>query len=102
MDPSQKEANMKSKRTTLLAAAIGLAALSGTAAAHGNVDFGFYIGVPAPVYTTPRPAYYGPPPRVYYPPAPVYYGPPAYGVRYGYRDRSERDRRWEHDRRRWD
>ncbi len=90
---------MNTKRIKLLAAAIGLAALSGTAAANGNVSFGIYVGAPAPVYVAPAPVYY--PPRVVYaPPAPVYYGSPAYAVRYGYRDRWEHDRghnvRWHH------
>ena len=91
---SHKEPNMNTKPIKLLAAAIGLAALSGTAAANGTVSFGFYVGAPAPVYAAP--VYY--PPRVVYaPPAPVYYGPPAWGVRYGYRQRWEHDRRWGHD-----
>ncbi len=90
---------MNTKRIKLLAAAIGLAALSGTAAASGNVTFGIYVGAPAPVYVAPPAPIYVAPRVVYYRPAPVYY-PPAYAVRYGHRDRWEHDRghdvRWHH------
>ena len=86
---------MNAKWTKLLAASLALGALSGTAAASGHVNFGLYIGAPAPVVAppvvyTPPPVYYTPPPRVVYaPPAPVYYPTPYYvapswGVRYGW------------------
>ena len=62
------------KRALTLIFAVGALALSGAAAAHGNVGFSVSIG--APVYGPP-PVYYAPPP-VYYAPPPVYYAPPAY------------------------
>jgi hypothetical protein len=85
-----QEDRMKRALTFILAA--GALALSGAAAAHGNVGFTVSIGAPVyappPVYYAPPPVYYAPPP-VYYPPPRVYYAPPAvyYGapVYYGQR-----------------
>jgi hypothetical protein len=61
------------KRLLALAAfGAALAAVSGTAAAHGHIGFSVAIG--GPMYAAP-PVYYVPPPVVYAPP-PVYYAPP--------------------------
>ncbi len=51
---SKRRQNMNTKRIKLLAAAIGLVALSGTAAAAGNVSFDFYLGAPRR-FTSHRP-----------------------------------------------
>lgn len=88
-------------RFPVIAAALCMLSLglSGSALAHGSVDFNLSVGVPGvvygPVYAAPpevvyvpRPAYY--PPAVYYPPA--YYAP-------GPRWEEERHRDWE--RREW-
>jgi hypothetical protein len=75
-------------RLKLLLAGTVLAVASGTAAAHGRVNFGISLGVPvAPVYVAPAPVYYAPAPvyyaprRVYYAPRRVYYAPRYYAPR---------------------
>jgi hypothetical protein len=95
----------------VIAASALFALMSGTALAHGRVEFGFSIGVPAPVYVAPAPVYRAPPPvyyetspdgyyvappQVYYYAAPApYYDPgPGLSIRYRraypeYRDRHE-------------
>ncbi len=55
---AKRSQDMNTKRIKLLAAAIGLAGLSGTAAASGNVSFGIYAGAPAPVYVAPPASVY--------------------------------------------
>lgn len=69
----------------VITAGVFLALMSGTALAHGGVEFGFSIGIPAPVYVAPAPVYSAPPP-VYYETSPegyyvvppqVYYSAPA-------------------------
>src|SRR5258707_15255758 len=108
---------MRNKLSVVLAGGALLAALSGTAAAHGNVGFSVSVGGPgyafaygpAPVYAAP-PVYYAPAQPAYYgeyvAPAPVYYGPRAYYAppvvaypRYyrhhgWYQDRGYRGRGW--------
>ena len=73
--------------------------LSGTAAAHGSVDFSLSIGVPAVVYGPAYAPVYEPPPQVVYTPQPVYYPPPMYyshGYYYSNEPREFRHRRqWE-------
>lgn len=103
------------KQLVLGAALFGLA--SGTALAHGDIQFGFSIGVPAPVYVDPVPVYSAPPqvyygappdgyyvepPRVYYSvPAPSYYDPgPGVSIRYERAYPEYRERRGWHERRR--
>src|SRR5258705_12203578 len=84
----EKEKIMRNKLSVVLAGGALLAALSGTAAAHGNVGFRVSVGGPgyafsygpAPVYAAPR-VYYAPEPAYYgedVTPAPVYYRPRAY------------------------
>ena len=76
---------MSKKLSVVLAGGALLAALSGTAAAHGNVGFSVSIGGPgyafaydpAPVYAAP-PVYYAPPRQVYYGAQEYYAAPPAY------------------------
>lgn len=75
-----EENRMKRALTLLIAGGVWVA-LSGTAAAHGNVGFTVSIGAPVyappPVVYAPPPVYYTPPPVYYYAPPRVYYGPPA-------------------------
>jgi hypothetical protein len=75
-----KKGGLTMKRTfSLLLAAAGLAALSGSAAARDNVSFSLSIGAPTYGYSyAPPPAYYSPPPVYYTTPAPVYYAPRPY------------------------
>jgi hypothetical protein len=63
------------KRLALALFAILIAAMSGTALAHGRgrVSLGFHFGVPLGWY---QPWYYAPPP-VYYYPGPAVVAPPA-------------------------
>lgn len=68
---------------TLAGAALALAALGATGAAHARVDWHIGINLPGPMVSygppviyAPAPVYHAPPP-VYYPPPPVYYPPPA-------------------------
>jgi OmpA-OmpF porin, OOP family len=71
------------KRLAIVAAAVALAAIPGTAAAYHHHhrhsgSFSFYFGSPAyygPAYYGPAPYYYGPP-RYYYSPRVYYYGYP--------------------------
>lgn len=72
----------------LLAVGLGMAALSGTAAARDNVSFSISFGVPAPVYAQVQaysyasPVYYAQPRVVYAPPRVVYYAAPQYVQRH--------------------
>ncbi len=97
------------KLRNLLIAGAALVAVSGTAAANGNIGWSISIGIPGPVYPAPapvyvpQPAYY--PPVAVYPPAPAYYPPrvvyapaPYYGG-YRWRERAWREHEWrEHER----
>lgn len=69
-------------RKTLAVAALGLAGLTATGAAHaGGVNWHIGINLPGifypapPVVYAPPPVVYAPPPVVYAPPPPVYYRP---------------------------
>lgn len=62
------------KHLVLGAALFGL--MSGTALAHGDIQFGLSIGVPAPVYVDPVPVYSAPPPVYYEAPPNAYYVEP--------------------------
>lgn len=70
----------RSGKTLIISAAICslIFVLSGTAEAHGSVDFNLSIGVPAAVYGPVYAPIYAPPPDVVYAPRPVYYPPPVY------------------------
>lgn len=83
------------RRFSAMLVGVGMLAVSGIAAADpGRADFGFYFGVPAPVYVAPPPvAYYPQPVHVAAPPvyahrAPVHYAPPA---EMHHRNRESRD-----------
>jgi len=64
---------MSKRLKVLVFAGALLAAMSGTAVAHGHVRFSVTFGTPVFVAPPPPVYYYYPSPRVvYYPPAPVY------------------------------
>jgi hypothetical protein len=87
-------------KTLFIGAALcgSLLMLSGTAAAHGSVDFNLSIGVPGVVYGPAYVPVYAPPPQVVYAPSPVYY-PQAvyYSSGYYYREpwQSRHQREWQ-------
>lgn len=62
---------MKTK-TLIIAALVGVAAVSAQAGVHWNIS----VGIPLPFCIGPAPGYCAPPPVVYSPP-PVYYAPPT-------------------------
>ncbi len=78
-------------KRTLLAFALGGAALCASTAALAHVYVGVSIGVPGPVYVAPAPVYA--PPPVVYQPAPVYAPAPVVVGGY-YRDPYWREREW--------
>jgi hypothetical protein len=106
------EINMKILHTTILALAIGVAAIS-SAQARDSFSFGLSIGnygyappvayYPQPVYYSQpvyyaEPVYYRPAPRAYYAPAVVTFGYQNYGGYRGHHDGWGRERHgWKHE-----
>ena len=79
---------------TIVAAALGAAALGAVTAAQAQTDVFFSVGVPvAPAYVEPAPVYFQPRP-VYVEPRPVYGAPPAYIVERGWESERARHSRW--------
>ncbi len=92
---------MKSRMPILLAGAV-LVALCGTANAHGRINVGIDLAVPAYTYVVPPPVYYYAPPRIHYAPRPVYYAlPPVYYTPAPWAVRHHRHWNKHWDRRHW-